>query len=71
MLKIPGATQMTTASAKQNSVDDVFAAMAAQEEGTADSDTGASSDDQEDLISSICAPRQNNVDDLVAMARGG
>lgn len=56
--------------AKQNNVDDVFAAMAAQEEETADSDPGVSSDDQEDLISSICAPKQNNVDDLVAMARG-
>lgn len=50
--------------AKQNSVDDVFAAMAAQE--TAD-DAGT----EEDLISSICAPKQNNVDDLVAMARNG
>lgn len=50
--------------AKQNSVDDVFAAMAAQE--TAE-DAGM----EEDLISSICAPKQNNVDDLVAMARNG
>ncbi len=56
--------------AKQNSVDDVFAAMAAQEEETSE-DSGSSSDDNEALISSICAPRQNNVDDLVAMARGG
>lgn len=55
--------------AKQNSVDDVFAAMAAQEaEETAAAD--APEDNEEDLISSICAPKQNNVDDLIAMARG-
>ena len=53
--------------AKQNGVDDVFAAMAAQEalEGAQE----ASEDDQDALVASICAPKQNNVDDLVTMAR--
>lgn len=54
--------------AKQNSVDDVFAAMAAEE--AAAGNAKAAPDDNEALISSICAPKQNNVDDLVAMARG-
>lgn len=53
--------------AKQNSVDDVFAAMAAQEAADGADDAGT----EEDLISSICAPKQNNVDDLIAMARNG
>lgn len=71
--------------AKQNNVDDVFAMMAAEEAANTDggdagaSDSGAASDaaagsdisaeDQDALIASICAPKQNNVDDLVMMAR--
>ncbi len=71
--------------AKQNNVDDVFAMMAAEEAGNTDggdagaSDSGAAGDaaagsdisaeDQDALIASICAPKQNNVDDLVMMAR--
>ena len=57
--------------AKQNSVDDVFAAMAAEEAAAGDVSDEGSGDDNEDLISSICAPKQNTVDDLVMMAKGG
>ena len=42
--------------AKQNSVDDVFAKMAEEE-------------NQDALVASICAPKQNNVDDLIMKAR--
>ena len=42
--------------AKQNSVDEVFAKMAEEE-------------DKEALVASICAPKQNNVDDLIMRAR--
>ena len=57
--------------AKQSSVDDVFAAMAA-EEAASDETTGeGGADENEDLISSICAPKQNTVDDIITMARGG
>lgn len=62
--------------AKQNSVDDVFAmaneAIAADGDAGAAgaSDAGAGGDmSEEDLIASICAPKQNNVDDLVKQAR--
>ena len=57
--------------AKQNSVDDVFASMAAEEAASGGMDAANGGDSSEDLISSICAPKQNNVDDLVAMARNG
>ncbi len=57
--------------AKQNSVDDVFAmaneAMAA--DGDAEAAGAATDMSEEDLIASICAPKQNNVDDLVKQAR--
>ena len=52
--------------AKQNSVDDVFA-MANEALAAEGGDTGAHA--EEDLIASICAPKQNNVDDLVKQAR--
>lgn len=56
--------------AKQNSVDDVFAmaneAIAAEGGGDA---APASELSEEDLIASICTPKQNNVDDLVKQAR--
>ena len=60
--------------AKQNSVDDVFAmaneAIAAEGGDAGAGDAGAASDlSEEDLIASICAPKQNNVDDLVKQAR--
>ncbi|SDA68101.1 hypothetical protein SAMN02910368_01999 [Lachnospiraceae bacterium G11] len=57
--------------AKQNSVDDVFAM--ANEAIAAGGDAGAAGTatdvSEEDLIASICAPKQNNVDDLVKQAR--
>lgn len=46
--------------AKQNGVDSVFQSL---------NETPSSSESEEDLIASICAPRQNNVDALVAGAR--
>lgn len=56
--------------AKQNSVDDVFA-MANEALAAEGGDTGAPAEElsEEDLIASICAPKQNNVDDLVKQAR--
>ena len=48
--------------AKQNSVDDVFAAMAAEADDTP-------KEDPDSLVARICAPKQNGVDDLVMMAR--
>lgn len=57
--------------AKQNSVDDVFAAMAAEEVAAGTVAGENTAEDNEDLISSICAPKQNTVDDLIMMARGG
>ncbi|MCR4806278.1 MAG: hypothetical protein K5857_01245 [Lachnospiraceae bacterium] len=61
--------------AKQNSVDDVFAMMAAGEGASGEGDpgideaSGAASEDE--LLASILAPKQNGVDDLVAKAREG
>ena len=59
--------------AKQNDVDDVFAMMAAQaqEDGTAEPAGSSAASDEEELLASILAPRQNGVDDLVAKAREG
>ena len=70
--------------AKQNGVDDVFAMMAAEVEagGSIEGSNGpgdAAGDDagsgavseEEELLASILAPRQNGVDDLVAKAREG
>ncbi len=56
--------------AKQNSVDDVFA-MANEALAAEGGDTGAPAEElsEEDLIASICKPKQNNVDDLVKQAR--
>ena len=57
------------AGAKQNSVDDVFAMMAAETNGA---DGAAPQDgDQEALLASLLKPKQNTVDDLVAKAREG
>lgn len=56
--------------AKQNSVDDVFAAMAAEAQAGQETEDAANSS-EEDLISSICAPKQNTVDNLVMMAKEG
>lgn len=48
--------------AKQNTVDDLFA----------NAETQDSNDlSEEDLIASICAPKQNNVDALVSEANSG
>ncbi|MCR5357199.1 MAG: hypothetical protein K6E63_07320 [Lachnospiraceae bacterium] len=62
--------------AKQNNVDDIFAMMAAEEaaagaDEAGDSESEGTSEemDQDSLIASICAPKQNNVDDLVNMAK--
>lgn len=67
--------------AKQNGVDDVFAMMAAEvdaggsvqadEEPADDVPQESVGDSEEDLLASILAPKQNNVDDLVAKAREG
>ena len=70
--------------AKQNGVDDVFAMMAAEVEaggsieGSNDPGDAAGDDagsgavsEEEELLASILAPRQNGVDDLVAKAREG
>ena len=56
--------------AKQNSVDDVFA-MANEAIAAEGGDAGAPAEElsEEDLIASICKPKQNNVDDLVKQAR--
>jgi hypothetical protein len=56
--------------AKQNSVDDVFA-MANEALAAEGGDIGAPAEElsEEDLIASICKPKQNNVDDLVKQAR--
>ena len=58
--------------AKQNSVDDVFA-MANEAIAADGGDAGAAGAgaemSEEDLIASICAPKQNNVDSLVKQAK--
>ncbi len=51
--------------AKQSSVDDLFAS--ANEE----SGTGSGQMSEEELIAAICAPKQNNVDELVSEAYSG
>ena len=48
--------------AKQSSVDDVFAKANEAVEA-------ANQPTEEDLVASICAPKQNNVDDLIKQAR--
>ena len=58
------------ADAKQNSVDDVFAMMAAEGSGT-DTTPSGDSEDQDALLASLLKPKQNTVDDLVAKAREG
>ncbi len=62
--------------AKQNGVDDVFAKMAAQEDGNNEgtpADEGAPAmseqEEQDALLASLLKPKQNTVDDLVAKAR--
>ncbi len=50
--------------AKQNSVDDLFANAARDEQN-------AGQMSEEDLIAAICAPKQNNVDALVSEAYAG
>ncbi len=68
--------------AKQNGVDDVFAMMAAEaeaagsgsddgEEAGADQGNADDTSSEKELLASILAPKQNNVDDLVAKAREG
>ena len=59
------------ADAKQNSVDDVFAMMAAEVNGSDSGGDASEEDDQEALLASLLKPKQNTVDDLVAKAREG
>lgn len=57
--------------AKQNTVDDLFAAVPDSDFSVEPNDTPEAPMSEEELIAALCAPKQNNVDALVNEARSG